>query len=64
MTLDIRDTTLQHRQEQYIRNTYEDVPFALPIHFVFRKRDILVLNFDPTLLRNLPQILISCPLKG
>ena len=24
-----------------------DVPFALPIHFVFGERDVLVINIDP-----------------
>ena len=37
-------------------------PFALAVHFVLRERNILVVNDDPKVVRDLTQVLISRPL--
>ena len=37
-------------------------PFALPVHLVLGECDILVVNVDPKVERDLAQILISRPL--
>ena len=37
-------------------------PFALPVHLVLREGNVLVLNADPKVRRDFPQVLISRPL--
>jgi hypothetical protein len=38
-------------------------PFTFTINFVLRERDILVINSNPNIESNLPQIFISRPLQ-
>ena len=39
-----------------------DSPFALPIDLMLREGDILMVNVDPKVESDLPQVLISRPL--
>lgn len=70
MTFNIRNSIPEthehssHRDKRY-KETCEErtIPFALPVDFVLRECDVLMVNRNTNVQRNLTQILIGGPLK-